>query len=33
MHSLFSFENLKGRIHLEYLGVYGKIMIERIVGK
>jgi hypothetical protein len=33
MHTKLWFENLKGRDHLEDLGVDGKIILELILGK
>jgi hypothetical protein len=33
MYTLFWLQNLKGRDHLEVLGVDGKIILEWIVGK
>jgi hypothetical protein len=33
MHALFWFENLKGRDHSEELGVDGRKLLERIVGR
>jgi hypothetical protein len=33
MDTKFQSENLKGRDHLEDLGVYGKIILEWILGK
>jgi hypothetical protein len=33
MHTIFWLENLKGTDHLEHLGVYGKIILEWIIGK
>jgi hypothetical protein len=33
MHTIFWFENLKGRDHLEDLGMDGKIILEWILGK
>jgi len=32
MHTVFLLENLKGRDHLEDLGVDGKIMLDWILG-
>jgi hypothetical protein len=32
MHTVFWLENLKGRDHLEYLGVGGRIILEWILG-
>jgi len=32
MHTMFWSENLKGRDHLEGLEVYGKIILEWILG-
>jgi hypothetical protein len=33
MHAKFWFENLKGRDHLEDLGVHGRIILDWILGK
>jgi hypothetical protein len=33
IHTMFWLENLKGRDHLEALGVEGKIILEWILGK
>jgi len=33
MHTIFWFENLKGRDHLEDLDVDGKIILEWVLGK
>jgi hypothetical protein len=33
MHTIFWFENLKGRDHLEHLGIGGKIILEWFLGK
>jgi len=33
MHTVFWLENLKRRDHLEDLGIYGKIILEWILGK
>jgi hypothetical protein len=31
MHAILRLENLKGRNHLEYLGVVGKVILEWIL--
>jgi hypothetical protein len=33
IHTIFSFENLKGRGHSEDVGVDGRIILEWILGK
>jgi hypothetical protein len=33
VHTIFWSENVKGRDHVEDLGVNGKIILERILGK
>jgi hypothetical protein len=33
MHRIFWLEDLKGKDHLEDIGVVGKIILERILGK
>jgi hypothetical protein len=33
MHRVFWLEDLKGRVHLEDLGIHGKIIVALIVGK
>jgi hypothetical protein len=33
MHTIFSLENVKARDHSEDLGVYGRIILEWILGK
>jgi hypothetical protein len=33
MHTIFWLDNLKGRVHLDNLGVDGRIILEWILGK
>jgi hypothetical protein len=33
MYIKFKYENLKGRDHLEVLGIYGRIILKRVLNE